>query len=157
MRDSLAMIRRCATAAAAALVVVAVCASPPATSATKPLPEGCNLQYGGQLISAFVNRATTFHFEMYNAVPPGHKIRSPRVSWGDGKSSAVSAKTRTKPMFKGCYVTIFTGRHTYHHVDCVGSVCSKNYKVRLRYRDARTNASHTNAKLHVLVVRRNKK
>jgi hypothetical protein len=125
-------------------------------SSAKPLPRGCNLEYRGQLISAFVNQRKTFRFEMYNAVPPGHRIDSVRFAWGDGKSSRGTARTRKKAMFKGCYTTIFTGTHTFKHVDCANGLCSRTYKVRLTYRDRSTKARATNTLLRVIAVKRTK-
>jgi hypothetical protein len=129
----------------------------PTAAATRPLPPGCNLQYGGQTITAKGGRAVAFSFQGYNAVPPGHKATAARISWGDGKTTTARVKTHTTAFLKGCYATDFNGRHTYPtRTLCKAGLCSKTYHVVVRYSDAQTHAHHTLNKLKVIIVRTKK-
>jgi hypothetical protein len=122
--------------------------------AAKPAPApACGYGYEGQAITTLVGRPMTFRFDVPGAVPAGHGIRAVRLTWGDGTQSAGRAATRSKPQSKGCYLTVFSARHTYKHVSCKAGVCSSTYHITLRYRDAKTKANHTNGKLQAIVLR----
>jgi hypothetical protein len=126
----------------------------PASGAAAPLPRGCNVGYAGQTIAASGGRATTFSFQGLNAVPPSHTVKDARISWGDGKTTAVTAKRRAGAFLKGCYVTNFTGRHIYPvAAKCGQPLCTKSYHVTIHYRDAQTNARLTLSQLHVIIGR----
>ncbi len=137
-------------ASLAALVIV------PSSSPAKPLPAGCKLKYGGQLISAFTGKQQTFPWTAYNAVPPGHKIADARVTWGDGTAGSATIATKPMPSVKGCWETTFTARHTYSHVRCVprpaGQPCNQTFAVAVHYRDATPHARHALTKLRAIVV-----
>jgi hypothetical protein len=119
----------------------------------QPQPTACGYGNEGQSLTALVGRAQTFRFEVPGAVPAGHGIRAVRVTWGDGTRSSGRAVTRSKPQSKGCYITIFSARHTYKHVTCKAGLCSSTYRITLRYRDAKTKAIRTNGKLRAIVLK----
>jgi hypothetical protein len=123
------------------------------TSAAAVLPPGCNLGIGGQTAGAVVGRPQTFAFDGFNAVPPGHHANDVRIAWGDGAATSGAAATRSRPSSKGCYETVFSGRHTYTHVTCQRGVCSSQYSVRISYEDAQTHAKHVLTMLTVDIVR----
>jgi hypothetical protein len=113
--------RAAATVAAAgiALLVLELAASP---GIARPPPPGCNLGVEKQSLSARVGRAQTFRFDGYNAVPPGHTATGVRIAWGDRSTTAGKASTRSRATKKGCFDTVFSGRHAYKHVTCRGGV-----------------------------------
>ena len=117
------------------------------------LPLGCNLDIEGQTIGALAGHDDAFHFDGYNAVPPGHRVSDVVVIWGDGTMTSGTAVTLPKPFAAGCFETVFTGHHTYTHVVCKKGACSADYKVTVRYRDARTGKRHTLTKLSVEALR----
>lgn len=120
--------------------------------AAKPLPPGCNLQYGGQTIFTKGGATQRYTFQGYNAVPPSHRAERARITWGDGKSGSATSHRRKAPFAKGCYVTNFSARHTYPKIrNCRMPVCSKAYHVTIRFHDAQTGQRHSLTKLRVVV------
>jgi hypothetical protein len=130
-----------ATAASISLVVLVALALTTASGVARTASTGCSLGIQGEDVSAFVGRAQTFRFSGYNAVPRGDRVRGVQISWGDGKTTAGTAATRSTPTVPGCYDTVFTARHTYTRTSCAkGALCGTVYHVTIRYVDARTGA-----------------